>query len=66
MRRLFVLLSLSTLTAVTAVGAGACGENEKPPLTPDMVEPMPTTDGTDAGAHRTPTTTTTPKSPPPG
>jgi len=49
MRRLVVLLSLCA--AVGALGVVACGGNDKPPLTPDTVDPAsPTGEGADAGA----------------
>ena len=46
MRRLLVLLSMLALASLGTVVA--CGGNEKPPLTPDTVEPMP--EGVEAGA----------------
>ncbi len=54
MRRLLVLLTLAV--GLGAIGLVACGGDDKPPLTPDMVvEPPP--DGMEAGA---PTTTPLP------
>lgn len=55
MRRLLVLLTLAVGLGALGVGLVACGGNDKPPLTPDTVEPLP--DGTEAGA---PTTTPPP------
>ena len=58
MRRLLVLLSLSGLVGVLcafgAVGLAACGGgNDKPPLTPDSLEPS---DNSEAGTPGTPGT----------
>ena len=50
MRRLVVLLTLAVGLGV--IGVVACGGNDKPPLTPDTVEPPP--DGVEAGAPTTP------------
>lgn len=62
MRRLFALLSFLSLCAGLTVVA--CGGGEKPPLTPDGVEPMPM-DLADAGPaptgpHQSPPPTTQP------
>ena len=53
MRRLFVLLTLAAgLGLVAPLGLVACGGNDKPPLTPDLVEPP--SDALEAGAPVTP------------
>jgi hypothetical protein len=57
MGRLFVLLTVVTAAGgLGAVGMVACGGENKPPLTPDLVEPPP--DQLEAGA---PSTTPPPK-----
>jgi hypothetical protein len=57
MRRILVLLTLAV--GLGAIGLVACGGNDKPPLTPDTVEPPP--DGQlDAAAPGTPTAPTAP------
>ncbi len=42
MRRILVLLTLATLGGAlgsfSLLGLAACGGNDKPPLTPDMIE----------------------------
>ena len=49
MRRLLVLLSVFSLAlGLSALGLTACGGNDKPPLTPDSVEPG--LEGAEAGA----------------
>jgi len=50
MRRLLVLLMLTV--AASTLGVLACGGNDKPPLTPDLVEPPP--DQAEAGAPTPP------------
>ncbi|CAN5842146.1 hypothetical protein BH11MYX4_BH11MYX4_04930 [soil metagenome] len=50
MRRLLVLLTLTV--AASALGVVACGGNDKPPLTPDLVEPP--ADQLEAGAPTAP------------
>lgn len=57
MKRLVVLLALSA--GLGALGAVACGGSDKPPLTPDLVEP-PTPDAPEAGAPAAPTATPAP------
>jgi uncharacterized spore protein YtfJ len=53
MRRPVVVLSIVIGAAALSVGfVAGCGGNDKPPLTPDMAEPLP--DGADAGASSTP------------
>jgi hypothetical protein len=60
MRRLLVLLSLLSLSALVAgvggLGITACGGNDKPPLTPDTVEPSG--DNPDSGTATPPSTGT--------
>lgn len=51
MKRLVVLLAVSA--GLSSFGAIACGGNDKPPLTPDTVEPP--TEATEAGAPAAPT-----------
>ena len=52
MRRILVLLTLVTLAgglgSFAVLGLGACGGNDKPPLTPDQIE------GEEAGAPAPP------------
>jgi hypothetical protein len=57
MRRLLVLLSLSALIGGAGVlGVTACGGNDKPPLTPDSLEP--TGENPEAGTAAPPSTGT--------
>jgi hypothetical protein len=52
MRRPHALLALFGVVAfVASLGVVACGGNDKPPLTPDNLEP--TTDNPEAGATTT-------------
>ncbi|MBS2012245.1 MAG: hypothetical protein JST00_05135 [Deltaproteobacteria bacterium] len=51
MRRLAVLLALCAATGALALVA--CGGSDKPPLTPDSVEPPPA-ESAEAGAPATP------------
>ena len=61
MRRLLVLFTLAAgLASFSVLGLVACGGNDKPPLTPDGVEPTPET--AEAGA---PATSSTPSATPP-
>ena len=57
MRRPHALLATSVAFVVLAASLGvvACGGNDKPPLTPDNLEPA---DNAEAGAPTTPTTPT--------
>lgn len=48
MRRLLALLTLAVALGAAGLGVVACGGNDKPPLTPDLVEPP--TDPVEAGA----------------
>jgi len=57
MRRPHALLALSVAFVVAFVVV-ACGGNDKPPLTPDNLEP--TTDNPEAGATPAPTGTAPP------
>jgi hypothetical protein len=50
MRRLLVLFTLAA--GLAAFGVVACGGNDKPPLTPDGIEP--TLEASEAGAPATP------------
>jgi hypothetical protein len=53
MRRLLVLLTLAVgLGLIAPLALSACGGNDKPPLTPDLIEPTP--DQLEAGAPSTP------------
>lgn len=56
MRRLLVLFTLAAGLGSFSVLGVACGGNDKPPLTPDIVEPMP--ENAEAGAPATPSTAT--------
>jgi hypothetical protein len=48
MSRMLVLFAFALSTTVVGVGMVACGGNDKPPLTPDGVDPA--LEGADAGA----------------
>jgi hypothetical protein len=61
MKRLVVLLASSAALGALAI---ACGGSDKPPLTPDTVEPLP--EVAEAGAPTTPATPATPAAPAPG
>ena len=42
MRRLLVLLTIAVgLGLIAPLALSACGGNDKPPLTPDLIEPPP-------------------------
>jgi hypothetical protein len=62
MRRLLVVLSLASASLAAAIvgplALVACGGNDKPPLTPDSLEPS--AEHAEAGAPSTPSTPSAP------